>query len=437
MNRRPDVSVVVATFNWSAALRCALRSIELQSFRDFEVLAVGDGCTDDSADVVSSFGDPRFSWHNLDANQGSQWAPNNRGLALARGRWVAYLGHDDIWHPDHLRTLVAAAEAKNADGAVAQMLMYGPPGSGTMHAAGFLGAESARVPVFVPPSGLLHSRALADRIGGWVDAATMALPTDCDFFGRLTEAGTIVPSGELTVFKFNAAGRRDAYLRRSVAEQEGMLAKIASGSEFRHRELGAALISHSVAALHTIAMPDVSGREPGEISRLNRRFKGVEPAFAPSEIRGVGDPVRFSLAHVIGGYEWHGVEDAGPLGSYRWSGPLPVAHADLPMTLDHAAAITIRLYCVLDAAQFGSLRLRINGAELPHRVTWLADHKVDLSVAAPPADGPLRITFELDRTVRPIDIGLGADTRSLGIPLMWIEVAAEVAPSDGEHCPPA
>src|SRR5581483_3163283 len=98
----PAVSIVVATYNWSSALRCALRSIQLQSVRDFEVLVVGDGCTDDSETVVRSFEDPRFRWANLPRNHGGQYAPNNHGLDLARADWVAYLGHDDIWHPRHL-----------------------------------------------------------------------------------------------------------------------------------------------------------------------------------------------------------------------------------------------------------------------------------------------------------------------------------------------
>src|ERR1700692_4573899 len=92
----PSISIIVATYNWSSALYCALRSIQLQTFRDFEVLVVGDGCTDDSESVVRSLNDARFKWHNLPQNYGSQYAPNNRGLELAKAKWGAYLGEDDI-----------------------------------------------------------------------------------------------------------------------------------------------------------------------------------------------------------------------------------------------------------------------------------------------------------------------------------------------------
>src|SRR6185437_3443038 len=79
---RPTVSVILSTYNWSSALACALRSVQLQSFADYEVLVVGDGCTDDSEAVVASFGDMRFKWHNLERHSGSQSGPNNYGLSV-------------------------------------------------------------------------------------------------------------------------------------------------------------------------------------------------------------------------------------------------------------------------------------------------------------------------------------------------------------------
>ena len=112
---KPAVTVVVPTYNWSAALRCALRSVLLQTMQDFEVLVVGDGCTDDSAAVVAGFRDPRLRWHDLGRNHGSQWAANNYGIANAAADWVAYLGHDDVWYPTHLEAVLCAARERSAD----------------------------------------------------------------------------------------------------------------------------------------------------------------------------------------------------------------------------------------------------------------------------------------------------------------------------------
>ena len=79
----PLVSVVIATYNWSEVLRWAIRSVRGQSYPHWELIVVGDRCTDDSEAVVESFGDPRIRWHNRERNAGSQSLPNNDGIAMA------------------------------------------------------------------------------------------------------------------------------------------------------------------------------------------------------------------------------------------------------------------------------------------------------------------------------------------------------------------
>src|SRR5437764_794116 len=105
----PSVSVIIATYNWSAALKCAIRSVLDQTLQDFELLIVGDACTDDTEQVVRSFDDARIKWFNLTKNHGSQYAPNNFGLKQAKAYYIAYLGHDDLWWPTHLTSLVETA----------------------------------------------------------------------------------------------------------------------------------------------------------------------------------------------------------------------------------------------------------------------------------------------------------------------------------------
>ena len=126
----PLVSVITATYNWSSVLRYAIESVLWQTLQNFEMLIIGDGCTDDSSGVVASFQDRRLRWHNLPVNSGHQSEPNNAGLAMACGKYVAYLGHDDLWYPTHLASLVDELEKTNADIANSICLMIGPPGSG-------------------------------------------------------------------------------------------------------------------------------------------------------------------------------------------------------------------------------------------------------------------------------------------------------------------
>jgi glycosyltransferase involved in cell wall biosynthesis len=94
-------------------LSSARRSFGKPSQSSAEILttarkSAGDACTDDSAELVASYRDPRLHWFNLPTNSGYQSAPHNEGLRRARGRYVAYLNHDDLWLPNHLERLVAA-----------------------------------------------------------------------------------------------------------------------------------------------------------------------------------------------------------------------------------------------------------------------------------------------------------------------------------------
>src|SRR6185436_18016378 len=98
----PFFSIVLATYNRGAFIAPTIESVLGQTFGSFELIVVGDACDDNTGDVVRGFGSERVTWRNLAVNCGSQSAPNNEGLRHARGEWIAYIGHDDIWAPDHL-----------------------------------------------------------------------------------------------------------------------------------------------------------------------------------------------------------------------------------------------------------------------------------------------------------------------------------------------
>lgn len=109
-NTTPLISVIIATYNRSRVLSYAIRSVLQSSYTNWELIVVGDCCTDDTEQVVRSFEDSRISFVNLPTNSGQQATPNNHGLKMARGEYIAFLNHDDLYLPDHLIKCLEAIE---------------------------------------------------------------------------------------------------------------------------------------------------------------------------------------------------------------------------------------------------------------------------------------------------------------------------------------
>jgi glycosyltransferase involved in cell wall biosynthesis len=103
------VSVVVPTYNRAGLLPETIESVLGQTWRDFELLIVDDGSTDDTASVVRRFNDGRIRYLRQD-NRGVA-AALNTGWKNAAGEYIAMLGSDDVMLPAQLSTLVPVLDA--------------------------------------------------------------------------------------------------------------------------------------------------------------------------------------------------------------------------------------------------------------------------------------------------------------------------------------
>ena len=108
---KPFFSVIIPTYNCAKKLSWTLDSVTSQSFRDFEVLVMDDGSTDNTKVVVESFHDPRihYAWA---PNSGGPATPRNRGIKAASADWICFLDADDIWYPAKL-DVIADEIARN------------------------------------------------------------------------------------------------------------------------------------------------------------------------------------------------------------------------------------------------------------------------------------------------------------------------------------
>jgi glycosyltransferase involved in cell wall biosynthesis len=105
-DKRPLVSVIIPTFNRAELLPRALESVIAQTFDDYEILVVDDESTDETKDVVLSYGEARIRYLRQAENAGPG-AARNRGLREARGDLIAFLDSDDEWLPDKLTRQVS------------------------------------------------------------------------------------------------------------------------------------------------------------------------------------------------------------------------------------------------------------------------------------------------------------------------------------------
>lgn len=105
----PTVSVVIPVFNGERFLRESIISVLNQTFSDFEIIVVNDGCTDGSPEIFRSFPDPRLRMVSHPQNLGLAEA-RNTGIRSSRGVYIALLDADDIAEPTRLAEQVNAME---------------------------------------------------------------------------------------------------------------------------------------------------------------------------------------------------------------------------------------------------------------------------------------------------------------------------------------
>lgn len=240
----PLVSVVTATYNRSNVLRYAIESVRAQTLEHWELTVVGDACTDDTADVVAGYQDPRVRFVNLAENVGEQSGPNNEGVRLSRGRYVAFLNHDDIWLPDHLAGLVEGIERHRADLVYTLVSIRLPDGSRVLGSAG--PSDRFDPLTSVNASSWLLRRSLADEIGPWRNFRECYIAPSQDWLHRAHRAGrALVMIPRLTVIAIPSGYRPRSYADRHEREHREIAASLRRDPAFLEHELTSIALGHA------------------------------------------------------------------------------------------------------------------------------------------------------------------------------------------------
>ncbi len=105
----PTISIVIPAYNAAATILPTLDSVFQQTFRDFEVLVINDGSTDQTLELLQTIEDTRLQTFNYE--NGGLPVARNRGISHARGEFIAFLDADDFWSVDKLELQLAALQA--------------------------------------------------------------------------------------------------------------------------------------------------------------------------------------------------------------------------------------------------------------------------------------------------------------------------------------
>ncbi len=191
---------MLPVYNCEQYLGDAIESLIVQSFSSFELIIIDDGSADRSSNIIASFNDERIRVFRQ-ANQGLA-ATLNRGISLARGKYIARQDQDDLSHPDRISLQVAYMEG-HPDcvllGSWAQIMevdrlvdrFHRHPVDELMLRYQLLFNNP-----FVHSSVLLRRSALL-QVGGYTTDPNRQPPEDYELWSRLSRIGSMANIGEV------------------------------------------------------------------------------------------------------------------------------------------------------------------------------------------------------------------------------------------------
>ncbi len=423
MTENPFFSIVLPTYGRGCHIKPSIESVLGQSFVDFELIVVGDGCADDTEKTVRSFPSEKIIWLNLPHNSGSQSFPNNEGIRSSRGRWIAYIGHDDIWAPNHLELIFGMiASTELLDFVISGCVFYGPVGSDEYYVTGLFDGPEAPFQHFFPPTSISHRRDVTTRMGGWRDPRAVKCPADNEFLLRAAQAGMrFASTGEITAHKFAAGHRYMSYLRVSSDEQRDLLCSLNLSRGF---DIDGIIRKSKASGQYMIFQyGDYSSHPEGYLFEQNLKRKGIRrPALRPLLER-----VLIPQTDEPRGLDWHDVESNDK--RYRWSGPNPRPKILIPYT-GHLARISVEILFKNPGVPIEEVSMYVEERPAECKIKTGSAGEFYLVADIPLQAADYTVVTLNAPTFRPNDIGLSEDQRKIGVAVSEIVIEPIESPSN-------
>ncbi|GAA0323181.1 hypothetical protein GCM10009087_36840 [Sphingomonas oligophenolica] len=251
----PAISVIMAAYNGAALIGDTLRSLQAQSFGDFEVIIVDDCSTDDTRAVVRGFDDARIRLISSGTNQGVV-AARNRAVAEARGRYIAALDHDDLCRPDRFLRQFTHLEANPGTvllGTAASILEDGVvhPGRLAPVSTPALIEWLLRIENPLVWSSVMMRGDAARQLDPFT-RPEMVFAEDFDVYHRIARFGAIARlDEELVIYRRHTGGASQRHIDSMTGRATDVLA-----------ETNAALLGDEAMAIADLIVRHVMGQQP-------------------------------------------------------------------------------------------------------------------------------------------------------------------------------
>jgi glycosyltransferase involved in cell wall biosynthesis len=184
--KKPLISVIIPTYNRGWIIKEAIDSVMAQNYRDFELIIVDDGSTDNTSDILNSYHGDILVFRQ--ENRGVS-AARNRGIVEASGRFIAFLDSDDLWLPQKLFRQVEFFN-KNPDAKICQTeetwIRNGVrvnPKRKHKKPCGMIFEPSLAL-CLISPSAVMIRRSLFEKVGGFDE--TLPACEDYDLWLRIS-----------------------------------------------------------------------------------------------------------------------------------------------------------------------------------------------------------------------------------------------------------
>lgn len=241
------ISVIIPLYNAKDVIALTIKSVLEQTCTDYELIVVDDGSTDGSGDVVRSFGNKvRYEYFQ----NGGVAKARNRGISLAKGEYLAFLDHDDLWASSKLERQLAVLESSSEIGLVTTDV-ENIDWSGQR-----IGTSKGYNPAYpfwrlfvkgfvVLPSTALVRRRILDQVGGFDETFEAAGLDDLELWPRIAQVSEIYCIPEpLTFHRLHSPADPEIWLHHRQILIEKLQQRF--GSKPKHRRY---LLEEKVAYL--------------------------------------------------------------------------------------------------------------------------------------------------------------------------------------------